>query len=67
MMGYPKCPKCKSDMVPLSEPREGIGVKDYCLIFGKWKCVKCEYEIGYYKNEEKGSRKSFPTSKKEKV
>lgn len=43
----PKCPECKSEMIPLSEPREGYGVKDYCLIFAKWKCVKCKYEVRY--------------------
>ena len=42
---YPKCSKCKSDMVPLSEPREKYGVRDYCLTFAKWKCIKCGYEV----------------------
>ena len=42
----PKCPKCKKgDLVPLSEPREDYGVRDYCLIYGKWKCTNCNREV----------------------
>lgn len=44
---FPKCPKCKNDLVPLSEPREDYGVRDYCLLYAKWKCVKCKFEIKY--------------------
>lgn len=47
IMKFPKCPKCKSDVVPLSEPREGFGVKDYGLLFAKWKCLKCKLEVSH--------------------
>ena len=45
MEKFPKCPKCKNDMVPLSEPRERLGVKDYCLLLAEWKCVKCKHSV----------------------
>lgn len=42
---YPRCPKCKSDMVPLSYPHNRLYCNDYELTFGAWRCVKCKHEV----------------------
>lgn len=43
---FPKCPKCKKgELLPLAQPRENIGVKDYSLFIAKWKCSSCKHEI----------------------
>ena len=48
---FPKCPKCKKEMVPISVDNSTIQGDDYCLTFARWMCVdnKCGYYVGLKK------------------